>query len=62
MSALSAAAAPLNDGEEAAEGSYRRYCRRELASIRQCFAFARQLGVVHVLAYEMKISCVLRET
>jgi hypothetical protein len=31
----------------------KRYCRRELATIRQCFAFARQLGVVPALAYEV---------
>jgi hypothetical protein len=39
-------------------GSYRRYCRRELATIRQCFAFARQLGVVPALAYELRCTFV----
>jgi hypothetical protein len=62
MSALSAAAAPLNGGDETAgfirPGSYRRYCRRELATIRQCFAFARQLGVVPALAYELRCTFV----
>jgi hypothetical protein len=50
VSTFSRRAPSLNGEDETAEGPYKRYCERELATIRQRFAFARQLGGLGLVA------------